>query len=159
KGESQETHPVFNGQIGIVRGEWPFAIHSARRGMGKGPVKEISVEFDGLSQLRFKYWHDGRRGVNENLELAYAVTVHKGQGSEFQHVFFVIPKETADYFGRELAYTGLTRARQTLTLFVQGDVGPLRALRKHAAAKTPQRNSRLFVPEVGALSYRAGDLV
>jgi hypothetical protein len=125
----------------------------------KGPVKQLSVEFDDLPDLRFNYWKDGRRGVSQNLELAYAVSVHKGQGSEFRHVFFVVPQETADFFGRELTYTGLTRAKETLTLFVQRDIGPLLALRKQAAAKTPQRNSRLFATEVGAFSYRAGKLV
>ena len=159
KDEKRETHPVFNGQIGIVRGEWPRATQKVRGANEKGQVAWISVEFEGLSHLRFDYGKKGWRSVDRNLELAYAVTVHKGQGSQFRHVIFVVPQETADFFGRELTYTGLTRAQTTLTLFVQRDIGPLLALRKQAAAKTPQRNSRLFSPQVGTLAYRAGNLV
>ena len=127
------------------------------RGANEGQVAWISVEW-GLSHLRFDYGKKGWRSVDRNLELAYAVTVHKGQGSQFRHVIFVVPQETADFFGRELTYTGLTRAQATLTLFVQRDIGHLLALRKRAA-KDAQRNSRLFSPQVGTLAYRAGNLV
>jgi exodeoxyribonuclease V alpha subunit len=154
-----DKRPVFNGQIGIVRGEWPRATQKVRGASEKGQVKRISVEFEGLPGLRFDYGKEGRHSVARHLELAYAVTVHKGQGSQFRHVIFVVPQEAADYFGRELTYTGLTRAQDTLTLFVERDIGPLLALRKRAAAKTPQRNSRLFAAQVGSLSYRAGRLV
>ena len=57
------------------------------------------------------------------LELAYAITVHKSQGSGFNHVFIVMP-EKAMFSHRELFYTALTRARNQVTLLVQqgGDV-------------------------------------
>jgi hypothetical protein len=58
-----------------------------------------------------------------------------------------------------LTYTGLTRAESTLTLFVEHDLKALLALRKRAAARTPQRNSRLFSTRLGAQSYRADALV
>ena len=136
------------------------ARHAKVRGANeKGQVAWISVELRGALASALRLREEGLRSVDRNLELAYAVTVHKGQGSQFRHVMFVVPQETADFFGRELTYTGLTRAQSTLTLFVQRDIGPLLALRKHAAAKTPQRNSRLFSPQVGTLAYRAGNLV
>jgi len=156
----QERIAVFNGQIGIVKGEWPSSNQRFRKGSKqKGQVRRISVEFDGVPGVRFDYWKSGWPGVDQNLELAYAVTVHKGQGSQFRHVFFVVPQEAARYFGRELAYTGLTRAESTLTLFVERDMASLLSLRKLAAAQTPQRNSRLFEAQVGTMSYRAGKLV
>ena len=52
------------------------------------------------------------------LELAYTITVHKSQGSGFNHVFIVLP-EKAMYSHRELLYTALTRARNRVTLFIQ----------------------------------------
>ncbi|WP_136796929.1 AAA family ATPase [Desulfosediminicola ganghwensis] len=52
------------------------------------------------------------------LELAYAITVHKSQGSGFNHVFIVLP-EKAIYSHRELLYTALTRARNQVTLLIQ----------------------------------------
>ena len=52
------------------------------------------------------------------LELAYAITVHKSQGSGFNHVFIILPKK-AMYSHRELLYTALSRARNQVTLLIQ----------------------------------------
>lgn len=149
-------HPAYNGQLGLVTGENPPALYKARRGQ-KGAVKTIEVRFEGEPDLRFDYFKDGRRGVNLNLELAYAITIHKAQGSQFGHVFLVVPQGAAAFFGRELAYTGLSRAQHSLTLFLEKDIGSLLPLRKRAAAVTPRRASRLFTPRPGRESYRAAD--
>lgn len=53
-------------------------------------------------------------------ELAYAVTVHKSQGSGFQHVFVIIPDKMT-LLSRELLYTALTRSRQSISLFIYGE--------------------------------------
>jgi ATP-dependent exoDNAse (exonuclease V) alpha subunit len=45
----------------------------------------------------------------DNFELAYAITVHRAQGSEFDNVFVVIP-ERRSLLSRELVYTALTRS-------------------------------------------------
>jgi ATP-dependent exoDNAse (exonuclease V) alpha subunit len=148
--------PAYNGQLGIVTGEYPAALYKARRGQ-KGPVKRLQVEFEGEPDLRFEYFKDGRRGVDQNLELAYAITIHKAQGSQFRHVFLVVPQAAAAFFGRELAYTGLSRAQTSLTLFLEKDIGSLLPLRKRAAAVTPQRASRLLTARTGRESYRAAD--
>ena len=49
-------------------------------------------------------------------ETAYAVTVHKAQGSEFEQVLLLLPEEESRVLSRELLYTGITRARQKLIL-------------------------------------------
>lgn len=54
----------------------------------------------------------------EDFELAYGITVHKAQGSEFQEVMVVIPERRA-LLTRELVYTALTRSRTKLVLLVQ----------------------------------------
>jgi hypothetical protein len=159
KPKKKPKAPVFNGQLGTVKGEWPRATQKYRGAREKGTPSSISVEFEGLPTMRFDYDKNGWCSVNKYLELAYAITVHKAQGSQFRHVFFVVSREAADIFGRELTYTGLTRAQDTLTLFVQDDLGPLLALRKRAAAKTPQRNSRLFATQTGSLPFRPGSRV
>ena len=75
-------------------------------------------------------------------------------------MFFVVPQAAADVFGRELTYTGLTRAQDTLTLFVEKDLSALLGLRKRAAALTPRRNSRLFETALGVnAGYRASGRV
>jgi hypothetical protein len=66
--------------------------------------------------------HGLRSNEIEHFDLAYAITVHKSQGSGFNHCFFVLPKK-AGLLSKELIYTALTRSRESITLFVQGDIG------------------------------------
>ena len=151
-----DRNAAFNGQLGIVTGEYPAASYKYRRGE-KGPVKKINVEFEGVPGWRFEYPKQGRLGADQNLELAYAITIHKAQGSQFQHVFLIVPEAAASFFGRELAYTGLSRAQQSLTLLLERTIGSLMPLRKRAAAVTPQRASRLFTIRTGREGYRSAD--
>ncbi|WP_230405016.1 exodeoxyribonuclease V subunit alpha [Undibacterium rugosum] len=51
-----------------------------------------------------------------DVETAFAMTVHKSQGSEFSHVALVLPEQGGNLLARELLYTGITRARQFFTL-------------------------------------------
>ena len=55
--------------------------------------------------------------VFEDVETAYAMTIHKSQGSEFEHVVLLFP-DTRDspIMSRELIYTGVTRARKYLSV-------------------------------------------
>jgi len=55
-------------------------------------------------------------------ETAYAMTIHKSQGSEFEHTFMVLPSDFSPILTRELIYTGITRAKQKLDLFCHGAV-------------------------------------
>ncbi len=65
------------------------------------------------------------------VETVFAMTVHKSQGSEFEHVALVLPDKMVPVLTRELLYTGITRAKKRLTLVVpQAGV-----LRQAAAAK------------------------
>lgn len=50
------------------------------------------------------------------FEYAYCLSVHKSQGSEFDHLLMLVPPGSEN-FGRELIYTGVTRARRQLTLW------------------------------------------
>lgn len=67
-------------------------------------------------------WLDGRslRSVScarlSSWETAFALTVHKSQGSEFDHVALVLPENSGPGLCRELLYTGITRARKRLWL-------------------------------------------
>ncbi|MEF8770709.1 exodeoxyribonuclease V subunit alpha [Candidatus Accumulibacter contiguus] len=54
------------------------------------------------------------------VETAYALTVHKSQGSEFSHAALVLPETMSPILTRELLYTGITRARAFLTLVMPG---------------------------------------
>jgi exodeoxyribonuclease V alpha subunit len=54
-------------------------------------------------------------------ELAYAMTVHKAQGSEFNHVLLVLPDRDSPVLTRELVYTGLTRASKRVDVWFSED--------------------------------------
>jgi len=50
-------------------------------------------------------------------ETAYAMTIHKSQGSEFEHVLIILPDKDNPVLTRELIYTGITRARRSVSIW------------------------------------------
>jgi exodeoxyribonuclease V alpha subunit len=70
-------------------------------------------------------------------EAAYAMTVHKSQGSEFDRVLFILPDGDAPVLTRELIYTGLTRARSQVELWWN------EAVFAKAVTRRAERNSGL----------------
>ena len=76
--------------------------------------------------------------------MAYAISVHKSQGSEFGRVYFVLPKHKKALLSRELFYTGITRARTHCTLLVEEDISPLLSLRRPESSHLLGINSSLF---------------
>jgi hypothetical protein len=104
----------------------------------------MDVRFSTQPNLTYRYY---RPEVDENLELAYAITVHKAQGSDFEIVFLILPQK-ARTFSRELLYTGLTRFRKKLVLLIEKDIAPLRIFRKMQESETLLRNTNLFTPIV-----------
>ena len=54
----------------------------------------------------------------EAVETVWAMTVHKSQGSEYEHILMVLPDRVAPVLTRELLYTGVTRAKKHLTWWV-----------------------------------------
>lgn len=93
---------------------------------------------------------DGRGGIKWVLpsrlrapETVYALTVHKSQGSEFSHAVLVLPDTPSPILTRELLYTGITRARDCLTLLQSGGPWAL----GYAAQRRVLRASGLTVGE------------
>lgn len=73
--------------------------------------------------LRVAFPGDVRRPVHwvlpsrlRQVQTAFAITVHKSQGSEFDHAVLVLPAQTSPVLTRELVYTAITRARHRFTL-------------------------------------------
>ena len=58
----------------------------------------------------------------EQLELAYAITIHKSQGSEFNVVIMALPQAAPMLLTKNLLYTGITRAKKLLIIFGSGNV-------------------------------------
>lgn len=56
-----------------------------------------------------------------SLDLAYCMTVHKAQGSEWENVYYILHRSHASLLSRELLYTGCTRARRNLVVIYDSD--------------------------------------
>ena len=121
---------VANGEIGIVQ-----YTKSGNNG------DYASVVFSTQPDVSYTYF---RQGVESELELAYAITVHRAQGSDFGTVFLIIP-QSASSLSRELIYTGLTRFRSKLVLLIEKDIEPLLRLRRPEYSHTKTRNTNMFV--------------
>ncbi len=70
-------------------------------------------------------------------ETVFATTVHKSQGSEFASIALVLPQEASPVLSRELVYTAISRARESLALFAS------RAVLREAIARRIERSSGL----------------
>ena len=105
---------VFNGDVGrIVRiddsGDW------------------LELDFDGRSAVY------AAEQLNK-IDLAYAMTVHKAQGSEYRGVVLAVMPAAPSLMVRSVLYTALTRARELLVV-----VGDAAAIRSMAANDRQQR--------------------
>jgi hypothetical protein len=119
---------LANGEIGVVVGT-----------PGKSP-KWVNVEFS--SQLGAKYGYRPSGGEDPDLELAWAVTVHKSQGSEFGTTFLVLPSRVQ--VSRELLYTALTRQTKKVVILHEGTVDDLFRLASPGMSETARRMTDLF---------------
>jgi len=55
-------------------------------------------------------------------EPAFALTVHKSQGSEFRDALLILPEKDAPVLTRELLYTGVTRVRETVEVWAKEQI-------------------------------------
>ena len=98
---------VFNGDVGMTLPGPP----------GSTALKAYFLDGESLRSV----------GVSRlaHVETAFAMTVHKSQGSEFLHTALVLPQGGGKVLTRELIYTGITRARERFTL-IEAEEGLLR---------------------------------
>lgn len=130
---------VANGEIGAVVGQF-----KGKNSKMKGLPWKLEVEF--ASQPCFKYGYTGRDFGEEaepKLELAYALTVHKVQGSEFGLTFLIIPNPCW-LLSRELLYTALTRQQNRVIVFHQGDPHEIKRFATDYYSETAKRLTNLF---------------
>jgi hypothetical protein len=129
---------LANGEIGLCDND-----KRATGNIAEGQVMDI--KFAGRGQSAYGFFRSvfgGEAGAGI-IEHAYALTVHKAQGSDFDLVVVVLPRGRMAF--RELIYTALTRSRQRMILLVEGgDLSELLALRSPNRSDTLRRNSNLF---------------
>jgi hypothetical protein len=110
----------------------------------------------GKNDIRYSF-KDADKVLNwiddeEQFDLAYAITVHKSQGSDFNNVFLVIPNKLA-MLNKELIYTALTRSKQRLFLFIYDEKENLLVKSKGISALLTRQSSIFEKPEDKRLKY------
>jgi len=108
-----------NGEVGLV-------VKTSPKGDRTYPSRNkdmIDVTYSTQPGFRYRY---SRMFVDYCLELGYAITVHKAQGSEFDTVFFIVPKDIGNLLSKKLIYTGFTRSKKKLVLLVEKDLESLK---------------------------------
>ena len=88
---------IFNGDMGIITEINEY-------------TETLEVEFDESRKVKYSF------DMTEELELAYAITVHKSQGSEYPAVIIPLLAGPKLLYTRNLLYTAVTRARKCLTI-------------------------------------------
>ncbi len=132
-GTSTEGAGVFNGDIGFVR----------RIDRANGIV-EVA-----LDDNRIATYTETELG---DLQLAYAVTVHKSQGSEFEVVVVPLVSGPPTIINKNLLYTAITRAKRAVVLVGSKKVLAMMVHNNYVAARTT--NLRRFLQEENALHQR-----
>ena len=117
QGEWFAGRPVMvtrnDAQLGVFNGDVGVALPNAQ-----GALKVWFLDGDQLRSVSVTRL--------AHVETAFAMTVHKSQGSEFLHTALVLPPGGADVLSRELVYTGITRARKQFSL-IEAQTGLLEA--------------------------------
>jgi UvrD-like helicase C-terminal domain len=129
---------IANGDIGIVVGQY-------KTQKFKGLPWKLEVEFAGQLGLKYGFFPGefGDEGKNP-LELAYCLTVHKTQGSEFG-ITFVVLTNPCWLLSRELLYTALTRHQKRLVILHQGPLADYRRYSGDEHSEIARRMTNLFV--------------
>jgi energy-coupling factor transporter ATP-binding protein EcfA2 len=140
---------IANGEIGVITGEFRGASSN-----GKGEPN-IEIAFSTQQGYSYVFWADQLNDDGKySFDLAYAITVHKSQGSGFKKVFFVLPSKGA-ILSRELLYTALTRQEEKIIILHQGDFRDFIRLASTDASSTARRFTDLFhLPEVKQLKQK-----
>jgi ATP-dependent exoDNAse (exonuclease V) alpha subunit len=129
---------IANGEIGMAVGFF------RKKGL---PDFRWKLEVEFASQPNFKYDFTSRdfgEDGNPILELAYALTVHKSQGSEFGTVVLVLPNPCR-LLSRELLYTALTRQKDRIVILHQGPRTDLRKYSSDDRSEIARRLTNLFL--------------
>lgn len=130
---------VANGEIGIVTGQFRQRDATWRPWL-------LKIEFS--SQPGFVYDYspgDFNEEYLSILELAYAITIHKAQGSEFGLSIVILP-QPCRLLSRELLYTALTRQKDRVVIMHQGDRAEIKKYSSDSYSDTARRLTNLFRP-------------
>ncbi len=112
----------------------------------------LTVEYDEQRRVIYPF------SLLEELELSYAITIHKSQGSEYPAVILPLLSGPKMLFNRNLLYTGITRARNCVTILGSGNtvremVENVSDIRRYTALKDRIREMSLMGIQEGTREY------
>ena len=107
------------------------------------PPNKTEIEFSGRAGVKYDFYDWSDDSDAPMLELAWAITIHKAQGSEFDMTVVVLPAEAG--LRRELLYTALTRQRGKVILLHEADLDEVAKLGSAVHSDTASRLTNLFV--------------
>jgi UvrD-like helicase C-terminal domain len=135
KENGDEKEYIANGEIGLVTGATAY---------GHSNPKFVNVEFAGREDRSFGFSRSSFREDGQPfLELAYAVTVHKAQGSQFGIVILILPAKSR-LLSREMLYTALTRQTDRIWILHQGGFEEVLAYRHNVFSDIDARTTNLL---------------
>ena len=129
--ENISTYPWYRGRpVLITRNDYSLELFN-------GDIGITMTEQNSESKNLYVYFSAAsgrlRRFLPHRLpehETAYAMTVHKSQGSEFENVLLVLPNQDYPVLTRELLYTGITRAKNHISIWGGEEIIKATILRK-----------------------------
>jgi exodeoxyribonuclease V alpha subunit len=110
---SDGTLGLFNGEVGII--------------IEISELEEIVIDFgDRVCRVPHVVQAEYNNNVylsypHRSIDLAYALTTHKCQGSEFKHVAYMIDRSVFRMLNRKNLYTAITRARESVSIIFSKD--------------------------------------
>ena len=125
-----QNNPV----LGVLNGDVGITLPAGPAGVRPTDLRVYFLDGDSLRSVRVSRL--------AQVQTAFAMTVHKAQGSEFLHTVLVLPPGGTQVLTRALVYTGITRARKQFTL-VEGQRGLLRSALEHPAQRASGLNVAL----------------
>lgn len=138
---SEKIQAEFSGQKGFAA--YPIIVNrnDYTRNLRNGQVGIVWSSAKGDRKVWFRDGEGGLRSLSPaalpDFSLAWALTVHRAQGSEYEQVLVVLPRQESPLSTRSLVYTAITRARRRVWLH-----GPEEALL--TACKTSSRRQSLL---------------
>ena len=152
---SKRMYPEPDGRGYLANGEIGVVVGHRRTKKRNWKPDYLEIEFSTQPGTVFKYYpSDFSEEGTASIELAYALTIHKAQGSEFGTVLLILPRSPL-MLSRELLYTALTRQLDNIVVFHQGSATELQKLSGERYSATATRNTNLFGPP-NPVEVRAG---
>jgi exodeoxyribonuclease V alpha subunit len=116
--------PIAGEPVMMLRNDYDRGLWNGDQGLVI-TVREAGARRMAIFKIEGRWTAFPLESLRDSLSLAFALTVHKAQGSEFDEVALVLPDVPTPVFSRDLLYTALTRCRRSVVLC--GDAGLLAA--------------------------------